>query len=162
MIAIGIDIGMTGAIAAVDSRGSAAVHDLPLVEGEDRRLCGRQLILLVRQLVRPGESAVVAYEDVRVRQMGGRAMSHATEGNLVRCRGIVECVVDISRLQPVVVQPQTWKRFYGLNKKDDAKEMARLIAAELFPGTAHELQRKKDHNRAESLLIANYALRKVA
>ncbi len=43
-----------------------------------------------------------------------------------------------------------WKRLQGLVKKD--KEAARLKAQRLFPWAS--LKRKKDHNRAEALLIA--------
>tara|TARA_R110002020_G_scaffold276042_2_gene491252 strand:- start:16910 stop:17494 length:585 start_codon:yes stop_codon:yes gene_type:complete len=51
------------------------------------------------------------------------------------------------------VRPVVWKRKMGLIKKD--KEAARLQAQKMFPGAS--LSRKKDHNRAEALLIAEYA-----
>jgi len=51
------------------------------------------------------------------------------------------------------VRPAAWKRKMGLIGKD--KEAARLEAQKMFPGAS--LNRKKDHNRAEALLIAEYA-----
>ena len=48
------------------------------------------------------------------------------------------------------IRPVKWKRLQGLVKKD--KEAARLKAQRLFPWAS--LKRKKDHNRAEALLIA--------
>jgi crossover junction endodeoxyribonuclease RuvC len=51
------------------------------------------------------------------------------------------------------VRPVAWKRNMGLIGKD--KEAARLKAQKMFPGAS--LNRKKDHNRAEALLIAEYA-----
>ena len=46
MIALAIDIGLTGALAAVDSYGTARVVDLPtLPDGKTRRLDGRALIV---------------------------------------------------------------------------------------------------------------------
>ena len=48
------------------------------------------------------------------------------------------------------IRPVKWKKAQGLIKKD--KEAARLRAQKLFPNAS--LNRKKDHNRAEALLIA--------
>lgn len=52
------------------------------------------------------------------------------------------------------VYPQVWKRHFNLLKKD--KDHSRLLAIELFPELENKLSRKKDHNRAEALLIARY------
>lgn len=48
------------------------------------------------------------------------------------------------------IRPVKWKKSQGLIKQD--KEAARLRAQKLFPNAS--LNRKKDHNRAEALLIA--------
>ena len=53
------------------------------------------------------------------------------------------------------VSPGVWKRAMGLSKKD--KEFSRMQAQKLFPNA--ELHRKKDHNRAEALLLAEHARR---
>jgi hypothetical protein len=68
-IVLGIDIGVTGAIAAVDSRGSCVLHDLPAEEipgngRRKRRIDGRALMFLVRDMVPPGEVALAVFEDV--------------------------------------------------------------------------------------------------
>jgi crossover junction endodeoxyribonuclease RuvC len=49
------------------------------------------------------------------------------------------------------VRPQVWKRALRLSKD---KEASRLRAIQLFPGA--DLRRKKDHGRAEALLLAYY------
>ena len=164
MIACAIDIGITGAVAFVDSRQTCSVHDLPtLPDGKDgarKRLDGRGLGELIRAHVPAGEVCVVAFEDVRPRPNPGRGTSIVTEGALMRSRGVVEGVLDCLRLtsRVRVVQPQTWKRHFGLIGKD--KKASRALAVELYPSAAHSLQRVKDHNRGESLLIAHYALTK--
>lgn len=160
MIAIGIDIGMTGAVAAVDHRGTCSVHDLPIVEdAAGKRVHGRQLLDLLRQLVPIGERGVMAYEDVRVRNIAqrGRAMNHASEGALVAARGAIQAAGDIAGLVLVPVQPVTWKKRYDLKGADD-KGRAREIAVQLYPTVEHQLRRVKDHNRAESILIARWLL----
>lgn len=161
MISIGIDIGVSGALAVVDDRGKSSVHDLPTVpDGDKKRLDGRGLILLLRQLVPVNETAVVVFEDVRPRPNPTRGTSIVTEGSLMRSRGIVECAIDIARLQVKVVQPQTWKRYYALIGKD--KPVSREKAITLYPAAAPDLKRVKDHNRAEALLIAHWGLRTLA
>lgn len=160
MIVIGVDIGLTGALAANDSRGSLTVEDIPTIEQAHggKRICGRGLILLIRQFVPPGESAVVVIEDVRPRAggNGGRAGTNSmhSQGSMMRSRGIVEAVVDVARLDLKVVQPQTWKRHFGLIGKDKAD--SRAIAQSLFPVQAGMFKRVKDHNRAEAALIAHF------
>ena len=154
MITIAIDIGITGALAAVDGRGGHVIHDLPTVaDGEKRRLCGRGLILLLRQVVKPGETALAVIEDVRPRPNPTRGTSIVTEGALMRSRGIVEAAFDIARIEIKAVQPQTWKRHYGLlgsKKKTDSLPVARA----LYPDAPLGLQ--KHHNRADAILIAHF------
>jgi crossover junction endodeoxyribonuclease RuvC len=54
------------------------------------------------------------------------------------------------------VVPTVWKKAMGLAGKD--KEAARLKACGLFPHAGLSL--KKDHNRAEALLLADYLRRR--
>jgi hypothetical protein len=158
VITIGIDIGLTGAVAAVDSRGAHQLSDLPLHgDGHDKRIDGRALLWLLRQMIPPGEAGLVLIEDVRPRPMGNAGRHGNTmhsQGSLMRSRGIVEAAIDIARLQLKAVQPQTWKRFYGLigKDKDEALQRARV----LYPAAVTDLKRKKDHNRADALLVAHY------
>ena len=49
------------------------------------------------------------------------------------------------------VRPGVWKRTLGLASD---KEQARLRAMQLYPSA--DLRRKKDHGRAEALLLAHY------
>lgn len=56
------------------------------------------------------------------------------------------------------IYPQAWRKAVGLSKGDD-KEASRQLALELFPNLSEELKRKKDHNRAEALLIMEAYIR---
>lgn len=158
MIAIGIDIGLTGAISAIDHNGEAVVHDLPILEdGGEKRIDACRLVQLLRELVPVDAAALAVIENVRVRNMSSHPMAHSTEDSLARSRGIVQASLDIARFASKHVEPMTWKRFYGLigADKNDALAMAR----NLYPGLGHMLARKKDHNRAESVLIAHFCAR---
>jgi hypothetical protein len=161
MRCIGIDLGLTGAIASVDERGDAQVLDMPTVpDGKSRRIDGRALILLLRQLVPVGVRPVFVIEDVRPRPNAARGTTMHSEGSLMRSRGIVEGVADIMGADLRAVQPQSWKRFYALLKTEKAASLEK--ARTLYPAIASDLKRQKDQNRAEAVLIAHYGLRKLS
>lgn len=177
MIVIGIDIGLTGAIGMVDSAGRCKVVDMPvLIEGDEKRIDGRELGHVIREFWPPGEPAAVVFENVRPRAFGNggrQTNSMHSQGSMMRSRGVVEGVLDMLRLQRHAIQPQTWKHSYGLigvgkdcatdGERESAKKAASIeTALKLFPEASADLQRKKDHNRAEALLMARYWLRRTA
>lgn len=156
MITVGIDLGVSGAVSAVDSRGTAVVHDLPIIEdARGKRLDAPAFIRLLRDLIPASDAGFAVAEDVHVMRVAGRAMSHSTETTLVGLRFAVQAAADIARIRLELVRPQSWKAHYGI-KADKTGAQARQIAATLYPPRAAELARVKDHNRAESLLIAHY------
>jgi crossover junction endodeoxyribonuclease RuvC len=58
-----------------------------------------------------------------------------------------------------IVTPGKWKGFYGLKGGADGKEQARQLALQRWPMLSQFLSRKKDTDRAEALLIADYKRR---
>lgn len=56
------------------------------------------------------------------------------------------------------IHPMTWKKEFTLIGKP--KEGSIAVAKAIFPHVVDSLSRKKDHGRAEALLIAEYARRK--
>jgi hypothetical protein len=171
MIVLGIDIGLTGAIVKVCSDGTWAIGDIPTLAAEEpskktkRRIDGRGLADLVRFYVPADEAALILIEDVQARPIGRQngsqhGNSMQSQGSLMRSRGIVEGVLDVLRLPVKVVQPQAWKRAYGL--LGGHKDLARGHAVALYPDALAHLKRKKDINRADALLIARYGLEALA
>ena len=53
------------------------------------------------------------------------------------------------------VPPRVWQRWYGIKAKGDALDKARA----LYPLAESHLARKKDHNRADALLLAHFGQR---
>lgn len=156
MIVVGIDLGVTGAVSAVNSHGSAQIEDLPVIADEmGKRLDAPAFIRMLRSLIPANDAGFVVMENVHVMRVAGRAMSHSTETTLVGLRYAVQAAADIARIRVEVVSPQVWKRHYGI-KGDKTGAEARKAAATLYPQQAHKLARVKDHNRAESLLIAHW------
>jgi hypothetical protein len=79
----------------------------------------------------------------------------------MRSLGAIEAVFDVLRFPAALIEPACWQRYYGLQGKKAKREAGSMpeairVACELYPRAAHMLQRVKDHNRAEALLIAHY------
>jgi Holliday junction resolvasome RuvABC endonuclease subunit len=69
--------------------------------------------------------------------------------------GLLRGVVAALALPLTEVSPTVWKREFKL---DNDGEKSRALAIRLFPALAAQMQRKKDHGRAEALLIASWQL----
>jgi crossover junction endodeoxyribonuclease RuvC len=145
MIIAGIDPGLSGAVAFYDSKANTvSVHDMPVVDGEVSAPLLAMLVLryaptfgmIERVASMPHDGHVGAFRF-------GRAVGDA--------RGVFGGL----SITLHAVTPQTWKKHYGLIKQD--KEASRQLAISLMPAAADSLKRKKDHGRAEAILIALYA-----
>lgn len=164
MIVIGIDPGLTGALAFI-GRGQAIIEDIPTLPlpGNglvQRRVDGRKLAEIVRKHCPAGYAVTVCCEAVGV--MGGQNNAVQTQGSLLRSLGAIEAVFDVLRWPCVMVRAQAWQKHFGLQgKKAEKRERGELPAAittalRLYPRAGQYLSRVKDHNRAEALLIAHY------
>ena len=148
MKTIGIDPGISGAIAFYDTAGPnrARVYDLPTVGvGASQMLDGAGLFdTIVRW---KADEVVVEYAAAMPKQ-GVSSVFKFGKGY-----GQILSAIQISGLPWLVVPAAKWKRFYGLGTD---KEMSRALALRLFPELRDELVLKKNHQRAEALLIARY------
>ena len=141
-----------GVIAAVD------VLDAPTmkveVNGKPRtRLCVEEMVGLVTRLkVPPGTT--VHLEEGGV-EYGFSAQTAFVQGYNF---GLWKGVLAAAGLEVSVVKPQAWKWAFGLAHKGSTKDESRAMASAIFPEVvkAGLLKRKKDHGRAEALLIAAY------
>lgn len=173
MKCISIDVGLTGAMACMDHAGYAAVADIPVkMVDNEKRLDGRGLLDMLRRWVPIGEACVLVVEDIRPRPMGNGGAHGNTmhsQGSIMRSRGAIESAADIAGFPITWVQPQRWKKHYGLTQKKiegetpahasaRAKEASRQLALTMMPQVAQALTRKGDHNRAEALLLARWGL----
>jgi hypothetical protein len=157
MISVGIDPGLTGAVAFLD-RGACVIEDLPTMQlpGNGlvkRKIDGRALAALLRKHCPIGETVGIFVEQVRA--MGGQNNAVQTQGSLMRTLGCIEGVLEVLRMPPAMVESQAWKRFYGLGAD---KAACLQVARTLYPGAPLKLA--KHHNRAEALLIAHYGLQR--
>lgn len=161
---VGIDPGSHGAIGMICGRVTAAV-DIPVMRvkrsksgrskmktvldaAETHRLFsylhplrGRMLVVLEQAIVQRFGMGASPYNAFRV----GVSYGAWTMYLIGKAHRIEE------------VHPTSWKNKFGLWGED--KEVARVMAREMFPGAAMDLKRKKDADRAEALLLAEYGRR---
>ena len=153
---IGIDPGITGAVAIIHEFGAIEVHDTPVVEvlkGKKMRheYSGMQMAKILGPFAaRDGVIAVL--ENVWALPEEG-AVGAFSFGRGV---GLWEGILSAFRIRYEKVTPQRWKKemMDGMGK---AKDASRLQAQRLFPKA--ELDLKKHHGRADALLMAEFCKR---
>jgi crossover junction endodeoxyribonuclease RuvC len=154
---LGIDVGLTGAVAVLTEDGEAVeVWDLPTMGNGKQASRVKQQVnagalsrrLRTFELDRTGALAYVEQQAARPKQgvAGMFSLGHSL--------GTVQAVLASLGLPFLMVQPREWKTWYKLQHAD--KDASRTLASRLFP--TMELYLKKHHNRAEALLIAGYGV----
>jgi Holliday junction resolvasome RuvABC endonuclease subunit len=148
MVILGIDPGIEGGCAIYGE--TLAVCDVPTA-GEDakRRVNARALLDWIQSHA-PTQAFI---ENVGSMPDQGVASSF----RFGRAAGALEATVACAGVPITLVAPVTWKKMFMLQGPD--KEQARVLAIQRFPLMAGQLARKKDHQRAEALLIAYYGWR---
>lgn len=158
MIFIGIDVGLTGAVAAINEHAElVGVHDLvTAVAGRTQWIDSGHLLTTLSDL-RQGKAARVYVEQTHA-MPGMGVLSVSSKGLTL---GSVLATVGMAGLPLELVPPAVWKRSLGLlmpKASDRERKAASLsLARQRFPSAP--LDRARDHNRAEALLIAEYARR---
>jgi len=149
VIVAGIDPGVTGALAVIGEESQ--VYDLGVASiGSTNQLSPQAL---AHQLIESGADVIVI-EDNRANGMNGSKANFSMGLSLGVCYGVIGTLGR--RL--IRVKPHEWQKSLGLGSVVAAqrKEAHRQRARELFPELDDQLSRKKDHNRADALLIAEY------
>lgn len=143
MIFAAIDPGsVNAAIAVFHDSGPVFVDDLRVVNGMiDGALLGHALTdMKVERIV---------VENVHA--MPKQGLSSTFRFGFA-C-GIIHGVAGALKLPLTLVTPTQWKAYYNLSRD---KEASRQLALRNWPHFAHRLERKKDADRAEALLIGGW------
>jgi len=150
---IGVDPGLTGAIAVLGAHGTLeALADTPTLVLKVQR--GTRQVYDVpgmAALLRPyaGHQCQVYIEEAQAMPGQGSRSMYTVGLGYGLWLGILASLV----LPYTSVRPSVWKRSLALGKD---KEASRLRAMQLYPGA--DLRLKKHHGRAEALLLASYGL----
>ena len=152
-VCVGIDPGSaSGAVAWLHADGRAAGATPPAAHCRRARPARLARALL---LDTPEPAAACYIELVGVMPRQGIASGF----KFGRAVGAIHATCALTGLRLELVTPATWKRHHRLGAD---KEQARALALRRWPALADRLARKKDADRAEALLIADYGLRAIA
>nr|GEV35341.1 Holliday junction resolvase MOC1, chloroplastic-like isoform X1 [Tanacetum cinerariifolium] len=158
---IGIDPDVSGALAVLKTTeegfaSSAQVYDSPNVKmlvGKRirRRMDTKAMVELLRSLNIP--NGTTAYIEQSLPYPGDGKLGWWSGGFNY---GLWIGVLVASEISVVPVPSVRWKQEFKLSGNGKTKDDSRALACTLFPSLSSSLKRKKDHGRAEALLIAAY------
>lgn len=163
MITVGIDPGLTGAIAVLNHRRELhQLEDLPTIVRAaggfvPRQIDGFTLATMLREMLAGWDRNEVMVAIEMVGPMPKQGTSSVFAFGLAA--GAIEGVIAGLGLPHQLVKPQAWKKHLKIPMgkaaaKQNTKELARSAALRLYPDK--RLSRKRDHNRAEAVLIARW------
>ena len=166
---VGIDPGLDGAIACIDEDLSILLcEDLPTltrtVGKKHTRILNVALLALkiaeLEECCGIGEPPTVSFaceisQPMR-RTSAGRTQGVSSTFSTGRTFGMIEGVFATLSIAVVWLKPRAWKQQFGLNGSDKSDSITKAV--QLMPHSARNLTRKKDHGRAEALLLAYFVL----
>jgi Holliday junction resolvasome RuvABC endonuclease subunit len=143
---IGIDAGsVNGALGAIDHDGNYV--ESFMIDHKDKHILALVFKSRILSIVDPKEGAQICMEQVHAMPKQGISSTW----NFARAVGVISAVCELTNYPFHLVSPQKWKKHFNLTAdKNEALDLAR----KLFPKAPLKL--KKDINRAEALLIAEY------
>jgi crossover junction endodeoxyribonuclease RuvC len=150
---LGVDPGLTGALALYRA-GTWMFMDMPIVgDAKHHEINGPELCKWLRE--QQPEHAYVEFAAARP----GQGVSSMFRFGVTY--GATKMALAASGVPYTIITPVRWKAGVGIPAGSD-KEASRLRALQLFPDQAANLGRKKDHARADALLLAHYGMERSA
>lgn len=151
MIIVGIDPGLSGAVAFYDTvTKDIEIHDMPTVEVTRNGKAKRELSAAMLSEILTSRKVDGAFLE-RVNAMAGQGVSSVF--SFGRSSGIVEGILAAYDIPTTLVTPQAWQKAVG---QRGGKDGSRERAMQLFPAQAALFSRKKDDGRSDAALIAYY------
>lgn len=154
MIIAGIDPGLSGAIAILDTTiDELVIFDMPTLEIAKAKGSARHVNAALLSDLVAGRGITHAVIE-KVGAMPGQGVTGMF--SLGRSLGVVEGVFAAYDIPATLVPPQTWMKPYGLKGKKSDADGSRNAAISLYPSQAALFARKKDNGRADAALIARW------
>mgnify|MGYP001226505784 FL=1 len=153
MKVIGIDPGLSGAIAVLQDNKVKEIFDVPVMpEGKKnkRQLNSAQLVKLLKDIIFDSEEAVVIVENVSA--MPGQGVTSMF--NFGQTFGAIKGICAALGLPIFFVRPAKWKKHFDLI--NSSKDASRTKAIEMYPSLSDQLSKKKDVNKSDAILIARF------
>ena len=155
MLIIGIDPGISGSICFLKDGVIKDVVEMPtMTEGKKnkKQVNGSQIFNEILERTKTTEKKNIKVVIEQVSAMPGQGVTSMF--NFGQSFGVIKGVCAAMQLPIYFVRPAKWKKYYDLINSQ--KDSSRVKAIEMFPKFSSMLSRKKDSNKADAILIANY------
>ena len=150
---IGIDPGLSGAIAILKDNKICNLFDMPVMpEGKKnkRQLNSAQLVKILNENIIKNEEIVIIVEQVNA--MPGQGVTSMF--NFGQTFGAIKGICAALGLPIFFVRPAKWKKYFELI--NSSKDSSRTKAIEMYPSFSDQLSKKKDVNKSDAILIARF------
>ena len=150
---VGIDPGLSGAIAILENKKVLSLFDMPIMaEGKKnkRQLNSAQLVNIIKESVNLNDEIAVVVEQVNA--MPGQGVTSMF--NFGQTFGAIKGVCAALNLPIFFVRPSKWKKYFELI--NSSKDSSRTKVIEMYPSLSSQLAKKKDVNKSDAILIARY------
>ena len=153
MIIIGIDPGVSGAICILTDGKITEIYEMPtMIDGKKnkKQVNGAEITnIFQKELINEKNSKVIIEH---VSAMPGQGVTSMF--NFGQSFGVLKGICSAMQLPMYFVRPVKWKKYFNLIKTN--KDASRTKVIEIFPYISSKISRKKDSNKADSILIAKY------
>ncbi len=153
MIIFGIDPGVSGAICVLKDGQIIELYEMPtMIDGKKnkKQVNGSEVANILFREIKDDKVVKVVVEHVTA--MPGQGVTSMF--NFGQSFGVLKGVCAALKLPIYFVRPMKWKKYYNLIKTN--KDASRTKVIEIFPYISTKIPRKKDSNKADSILIAKY------
>ena len=150
---LGIDPGLSGAIAILEKKKVLNLFDMPVMaEGKKnkKQLNSAQLVNIIKENIINEEEIAVVVEQVNA--MPGQGVTSMF--NFGQTFGAIKGICAALNLPIFFVRPSKWKKYFELI--NSSKDSSRTKVIEMYPSLSSQLAKKKDVNKSDAILIARY------
>jgi crossover junction endodeoxyribonuclease RuvC len=150
MRVIGIDPGLSGAIAVINGNDDLIIFDMPTMTVERNGKAKRQVSASVlAQILKTAKSDDCHVFVEKVSAMAGQGVTSVF--SFGRSFGMIEGILAALHMPVTYVAPATWVKAVH---RGAGKDASRSRAMELFPDNQADFKRVKDDGRSDASLIA--------
>ena len=150
---VGIDPGLSGAIAIMENNKVLSIFDMPIMaEGKKnkKQLNSAQLVKIIKENIKMEDEVAVVVEQVNA--MPGQGVTSMF--NFGQTFGAIKGMCAALNLPIFFVRPSKWKKHFELI--NSSKDSSRTKAIEMYPKLSNQLAKKKDVNKSDAILIARF------
>ena len=155
MVIIGVDPGISGSICFFENGKIIDVIEMPtMAEGikNKRQVNGSQIYNEISNRIHKVKNQEIRVIIEQVSAMPGQGVTSMF--NFGQSFGILKGICSAMQLPMYFVRPAKWKKYFNLINSE--KDASSTKAIEIFPYFSSHLSKKKDSNKADAILIANF------